>query len=480
MPSVPAPPAPLLAPVHGVLLLAAFGAVMLALTLCLSGSERRDREAFLVANRRTSVGVGALSIAATWIWAPALFVSSQQAYQHGVAGLFWFVAPNVAALALFGVVAVRIRRTFPEGYTLPQFIERLYGPRVHAAYLVGFLGLQLCSLAVQLVAGALVVERLTGLAYEWAVVGLAVVMLSYSLVSGLRASLLTDVLQMLMILGVAGVAVPWTVSAAGGWSAVTSGLAGVGKVSGVLDARVAWSFGVMMTLGLLAGPLGDQMHWQRAFALPERGVRPAFFLGAAVFAVVPLSLALLGFVAASRVAAEGWTIADPQLAGYHAVERLGPPWLPVAFVVMLLAGLASTGDSALCAAASLVAVDLHRRYRAPSATAEATLRVMRGAMLVASGLAVAVALLRVPILWLFLFYGSLRAAYLLPTLLAIYAPERVSSRGLLAGIVSALLIGLPMFVYGALAKQTDWQVVGTCTIVALSGAVAVAAREWGR
>lgn len=476
MPPLPGPSTPGLTPAHGVLLLVGFGAVMFALTVALSGAERADKEAFLVANRRTSVGVGALSIAATWIWAPALFVSSQQAYQHGVAGVFWFVVPNVAALVLFGCVAVRIRRGFPEGYTLPQLIEQRYGPRVHAAYLVGFLGLQLCSLAVQLVAGALAIERLTGLSYTAGVVGLALVLLPYSLVSGLRASLVTDVLQMVMILGIVALAVPWTVSAAGGWSAIEGGLRGVNRVSGVFDAKVAWSYGVVMTLGLLAGPLGDQMHWQRAFALPERSVRPAFLLGAAVFAVVPLALALLGFVAASRAGSGGWVVADPQLAGYAAVERLGPSWLAIGFVVMLLCGLASTGDSALCAASSLVAVDLHARYLSPSPSAASTLRVMRWTMVALSVLAVAIAWLRIPILWLFLFYGSLRAAYLLPTLLTLYAPGWVDARGMLAGVVGALVLGLPVFVYGAITKQPDWQVAGTCTIVALSGTLAVVLR----
>ena len=38
---------------------------------------------------------GGTSIAASWIWAPALFVSVQLAYEKGIAGIFWFTIPNV-------------------------------------------------------------------------------------------------------------------------------------------------------------------------------------------------------------------------------------------------------------------------------------------------------------------------------------------------------------------------------------------------
>ena len=76
--------------------------------------------------------VGGSSIAASWIWAPALFVSVQLAYQKGLPGIFWFTFPNIIALAIFAFLAPAIRKKMPEGYTLPQYIRyRLQSEKAH-------------------------------------------------------------------------------------------------------------------------------------------------------------------------------------------------------------------------------------------------------------------------------------------------------------------------------------------------------------
>lgn len=50
--------------------------------------------------------------ASTWIWAPALFVSSSVAYYYGLAGLAIFLIPNILCLILFGFNRFDERRLF--------------------------------------------------------------------------------------------------------------------------------------------------------------------------------------------------------------------------------------------------------------------------------------------------------------------------------------------------------------------------------
>lgn len=57
----------------GIILLVIYTVVMLAVTF---KDRAGDSLAFNVANRNIGTWSGALSIAATWIWAPALFVSA--------------------------------------------------------------------------------------------------------------------------------------------------------------------------------------------------------------------------------------------------------------------------------------------------------------------------------------------------------------------------------------------------------------------
>ena len=284
----------------GLIFLFLFGAVMVALTAWVGRGRRRDNAEFLLAGRNVGVLTGAMSIAASWIWAPALFIASQKAYEQGIAGLFWFTFPNVMALVVFAPLALRIRERFPSGYTLPQFMGNRHGRGVHILYLIQFFGLQICSFAVQILAGSALIETMTGLPFLLVATILVGTALLYSVMGGIRASLTTDFLQMALILTISAIAVSWAVVRAGGLSIVAEGLGGHSGDGNLFDPWVAYSFGIPVTIGLLSGPIGDQMHWQRAYALRSNSdVIKTFLLGAALFIVVPLSLSLLGFVAAN-------------------------------------------------------------------------------------------------------------------------------------------------------------------------------------
>lgn len=73
---------------YTLIVLLTYAAVMLGVTVFMTKKEN-DIEKFCVGNRNTGWMASALSIAATWIWAPALFTSTENAYTKGFAGLFW-------------------------------------------------------------------------------------------------------------------------------------------------------------------------------------------------------------------------------------------------------------------------------------------------------------------------------------------------------------------------------------------------------
>lgn len=101
---------------YGLIVLLLYAALMLGVTLLLS-RKSKTAQSFHVADRRLGLFPSAMSIAATWIWAPALFTSAEKAYTQGWPGLFWFLAPNVLCLLVFVPFAQRIRSQMPEGVT---------------------------------------------------------------------------------------------------------------------------------------------------------------------------------------------------------------------------------------------------------------------------------------------------------------------------------------------------------------------------
>ena len=132
------------------IVLLAYAAVMIGATALMTKKED-DVQKFCVGNRNIGWGVSALSIAATWIWAPALFTSTENAYTRGFAGLFWFLVPNVLCLIVFIPFAKRIREEMPEGTTLSGYMDERYQSRtVKDVYLFQMGVLSVLSTGVQL------------------------------------------------------------------------------------------------------------------------------------------------------------------------------------------------------------------------------------------------------------------------------------------------------------------------------------------
>jgi Na+/proline symporter len=420
-----------------------------------------------VANRNVGPVLGAFSSAAAWIWAPALFVSSQQAYNFGVAGVFWFSIPNALALVFFAFLATRMRKVMSRGYTLPEFVGHRLGTRCHFLYIVAIVVAQTYAVIVQLTGSLLLLNLLTGISKTNLLLVLAALFLTLSTLRGLRSSIMTDIVKVVMIAVVLLIVIPWTISAAGGWVAVQGGFGGAsGNYGNVFDLQVAWAFGVPFTIALFAGVAIDQQQWQRAFAIRRDKVRSAFFLAAIVFAVVPISLSILGFIAANgdlQIQAD-----NPQLSGATAVAALLPKAGVVLFAVMILAGLASAGSAALCAVGSVGAIDIYRQYLHKDAGASQVIWVSRICTGIVLLVAMSVAMLpNVQILYLVLLVGVFRAALLFPTVLSLFW-SRLSSTAAFYGILFGMVIGVPLFVYGSIVQNATISSVGSLVPIVIS------------
>ena len=449
---------------EGIVILLGYGIFMFMLAMYYL-QPSKTKENYLVADRQVGWLHSGFSVAATWIWAPALFVATLKAYTQGIAGLFWFTVPNIACLLIFTWFAIKVREMCPKGFTLSSFMRDRYSDRVQNLYLIELMGLAVCQFAVQLLAGGAVIAYLTGLDFFIITLVLSVTALSYSFISGVRASILTDYWQMWFILVVVVVVVPWIVSAGGGWQTVLDGIGGIsGEYSNPFNAEVAYSFGIVVTIGLLAGPFGDQSFWQRTFATKKKEIKKAFICSAVVFGIVPIFTGLIGFVAAG-LGLEG----KPQLINIITAQHLLPTWILVPFAIMLISGLVSTLDSALCSVSSLVGHDISNKKT--TITYPDMVWAKIGMVLLAIGGLIIANIPDMKILYLFLFYGTLRASTLIPTVLTIIK-GKLSEQGMFYGICLALFVGAPLMAYGNFGGGLHYKVAGAVFTVLSSGIVA--------
>lgn len=444
---------------YGFIVLAAYAVLMLVATFLFS-RRSQTAESFHVADRKLGLIQSAMSIAATWIWAPALFTSAEKAYSNGIPGLFWFLVPNILCLVIFVPFGKRIRQQMPRGITLSGYMADKYRSQaVHGAYLFELSALTVLSTGVQLLAGAKILAVVTGWPFWVLTIVLSAIAFSYSQHSGLKASVLTDAIQMVFMLGCCLLLVPWALSADGGVSNLVQGLTGFsGDYVHLFDAnglKVFFAFGLPTAIGLIAAPFGDQCFWQRAFSIREDKVSKAFKLGALFFAVVPLSMGILGFIAAGS----GYVATDAGLVNFELVGSLFPKWVMLPFLFMVISGLLSTADSNLCAVASL------------TSDFGGGIKAAKGSMLVLLLLAIGIA--NIPGLTvtdLFLVYGALRATTMLPTVLTLKG-KRLTSGGVFCGVAASLVVGMPLFIAGTITGNVLMKTIGCLCAVLLSGII---------
>ncbi len=487
---------------QGCFLIVVFGVAMIILTFVASRSERwmHSGTGFLVAWRDVPWPLAAPSIAASWIWAPALFVSVQKGYELGLPGVFWFTAPNILALVIFAVLAPRVRGLIPGGYTLPDWIRyRLGSDAVHKVFLVPFAWYQVMAVTVQIFVGGLMLNYLTGIPLNFLMILLLVLCLTYSLISGLRASIVTDFVQIILILIGVLLIPPW-VAIRVGIPAVVNGLGGLAGNTNIFDPGVAFSFGIVTSIGLLAGSICDQQFWQRAFAIRPKDLVASYVVAGLLFGIVPILLSILGFAGASPdlgISPPRGT--DLPMIGVEVVRKVLPLWACVLFVVMLLSGLMSSLDSGMCAASSLYAIDFatlplaqravlarkragksldQNEIKIKEALDRATVGRARMGMYVVSVVGLILAfvvehLFSLDRLWW--VFNGVATCFVVPTVMSLYY-SWLSAKGVIAGICASG-IGMIAFVYGNWVRNDTITVVSAVSIIVVSFGCCLAIRS---
>jgi Na+/proline symporter len=443
----------------GVTTLVLYGLLMTAISYKFV-KGKQTAEYYTVADRKQGTVQTALSIAATWIWAPALFVGSTQAYNNGWVGLFWFLVPNILTLLFIIPFAKRLREKYPDGFTLSAFMGKTYNTKVQKFYQFEMGTLSTLSMSVNILAGGTVLSIITGIPLWIGSILLMAMTMAYTYRGGIKASLLTDAIQMIFILGALALFVPVAI-ATQGWDTLVAGLTGINNIDGLFTDSgigVAVTFGIISAIGLFAGPIGDQSFWQRVFAVDKSKIAKSFALAALVFAIVPLSMSVFGFIAAGS----GVEVANAGYVNLEVIQAIFPVWVVIPFLLMLLSGLLSTVDSQLVALGSL--------------TTDYTKDLKKQHLVILVGAVVALLIANIPgnsVLIMFMIYGTLRASTFSITVLTLAFPKlQLKANAVVAGLTTAMGAGFPVFLYGNLNNLADVKLYGSLFTATIAGIVA--------
>lgn len=295
---------------------------------------------------------------------------------------------------------------------------------------------------------------------------LAAIVLIYTLISGFQASIITDFLQLGLIYVIGLIILPFVLHEAGGFSALSLGLQGTQGVKSIFDPGVAFSFGIVTSIGLLAGSISDQSNWQRAFAVKEGQVIKAFIFGSFLFALVPIFLSTLGFLAANpNLNIILPKSVDVSMIGVQTISTLLPAWATSLFVVMLVAGLSSALDAGLSAFSSLWVTDIIKPKVDASSVKSARVSMILVTVL---SLIISLGILHIPnfgLQQLWWVFNTIAACVVVPTVLSLYW-EGLNEKGVFWGVLLSFIIGMPLFIYSNIINKPTW-IVGSALLIIL-------------
>jgi Na+/proline symporter len=331
------------------LLLAILGYVLVQFAIGTWVSRRMASEAeYILAGRRLGVGLVTFSVFATYFGAEAIVASGGAVYEKGLTGALVDPVGYASAIIIVGVFFARA--LWSRGLTtFADLFRNRYSPGVERVVVVVLVPGSVIWAAAQVRAFGQIMSANSGLGLASAITLAAVLVAAYSVVGGLLADAVTDVIQGVAV--VVGLILLGVIVAAhvGG---VTAGLAQVD--SGQL-ALVRADTDLLDTLEHLAIPVCGTIV---AVELISRflGARSAnvasagTMLGGGIYLLVGLIPVFLGLVAPKITA----TVQDAEQIVPRLAEVFLPGALYVAFVGAVISAILSAVHAALHAPASQI------------------------------------------------------------------------------------------------------------------------------
>ncbi|HVL69556.1 MAG TPA: sodium:solute symporter family protein [Vicinamibacterales bacterium] len=419
-------------------LLLAYSAGLVALGLWI-GRRVAGTGDFFVAGRRLGPGLIFATVLAANIGAGSTVGAAGLGYRDGLSAWWWVGSAGVGSLVLAMWVGPRIRALAAEHdlHTVGDFLEWRYGPQVRAVIAVLLWAGTLMILAGQLIALAWLLNVVVGLPKWLGCLAGGLVMTSYFAAGGLLASATVNLVQLVVLLGGFLLAIPFALSAAGGWGGLASTQASATYWTFAQGGGSGWMYLAILGPSFVVSP----GLLQKAYgARSDRAVRIGIGANGLVllaFAFVPVLLGMLAFARHPGLATRDMAL--PMLL-MHDV----PPLIGSLGLAALFSAEVSSADAALFMLATSLSRDLYKRFVNPAASDAQVLRVARGAAIAGGVLGVAFAIvLESVITALTIFYTLLSVSLFVPVVAGLYSrrpgvPEALSAIFTGVGVVLAL------------------------------------------
>lgn len=437
------------------LLMVGFYALTFLMTLMI-GKKKENADSYMVSNSAVGFGLSAASMIATWIWAASFYASATSGFRYGLSGPLHYGFWGALMILFIYPFGRRFRALAPQAHTLAEILQARHGKSSQMIMAVSNLVGSCISLMVNFTAAGALVSVLSPLTFVQGVLIAGVGVLTYTLWSGFRASVMTDFAQLIAMILAAVIIIPLVFVNAGGTDMMAANWSNLSvEQSNFFSMTAILEQGAPYFVAVLAYAIGNQTIAQRLFAVREDLIKPTFITATIGYGAVVIGLGMLGLLALFV----GLEPTDGNMN--NIIPQMASTYLPPAgialFFVLVIGSLSSTADSDLSALSSIMMTDVYGKNLARGKVNPVRMLWWgRITMIVATMIGVIFASFKLDILMMLVFVGALWGAIVFPVIASFYW-DRVTNKA----FSTSVLVAVGLFA------------VARFELLALEGAVAV-------
>ena len=417
------------------LVLIVSSSIIFAVIGILYSRKYRGLTNYLTAGRKVGSLSLTSSLVASALGAWILFGPASAATWGGIGSIIGYSLGTAFPMIALIYLGKKIRKVFPSGITFTQFIYHKIGKNLFKLILLLSIFYMFIFLCAEVTAVSTLINYISGTPLWITAIFIIVTTLIYTLYGGLRASILTDNFQFLIILILLLIC---------GYNLFTFDYISYELIQNnsrnLLSAKYIpnYTAGLTFFVAVAATNLFHQGNWQRVFAAKNNEVLKKSLLFSFII-IIPIVffMGISGIIAISIDSK-----VNPDLAFFSILLQDKTEFLSVVIIILAVSLTVSTIDTLVNAISSIVVVDGKKAY------AESNQNNLLGSskvfIVILSFISLIIASKGYSILYLFLLADLLCCAGVFTVFYGFYQ-KKFEEKNAIASILLGLFLGLLLF-----------------------------------
>jgi len=419
------------------LLLIIAASLIFAVIGILYSRKHQDLTNYLTAGRNVGTLSLTTSLVASALGAWILFGPASAATWGGIGSVIGYSLGTAFPMVALIFLGTKIRKVFPRGNTLTEFIHHKLGKNLFKLILILIIFYMFIFLCAEVTAVSMLVNYISGTPLWLTATLVVVTTLIYTLYGGLRASILTDKLQFFIVLILLFICAYYLFSLNSDYFSYE-----IIQVNSrhLLSSKYIpnYTAGLTFFIAVAATNLFHQGNWQRVFAAKSDEVlTKSLYLSFIIIIPIVFFMGISGIIAVSL---DGKV--NPDLAFFSILLKDNTEFLSVMIIIMALSLTVSTIDTLVNAISSIVAVDGKKIYQ--SSIESDSLKSSKVFIIILSIISLIIASKGFSILYLFLLADLLCCAAVFTVFYGFYQ-KNFREKNAIISIIIGLFLGLLLF-----------------------------------